>query len=262
MQTNQITIFLIAITALIFLLAALIVILLYSYRKRQIAFEQNLQELKLDYDKNLLETQIEIQEETFQNISREIHDNINLSLTLAKLNLNTLDYDNMEGLSASVKSSVKIIGSAISDLSNLSRSMNPELIRNLGLLKAIRNEVERMQTMAHLEVDLQVTGEPTFMECEKELVLFRIIQEGFNNIIKHAHATKVWLVLNYAQESLEILLRDNGIGFSEVATNNEKDYKGSGLTNIHTRASLFGGKVSINSVPLQGSQLLITVPYL
>ena len=261
MQASQITTFLIITTALIFLLATLIVALLYSYGKKQIVFEQNVNKLKLDFEKNLLKTQVEIQEQTFQNISREIHDNINLSLTLAKLNLNTLNWENKEVLANSIKSSIGIIGSAISDLSNLSRSMNPELIRSLGLIRAIRNEVERMQTLAHIEVELDVTGETTFMDCEKELVLFRIIQEGFNNIIKHAQASKIWLLLNYAEDYLEISIRDNGIGFETGQVAGEKNLMGSGLTNIYTRASLFGGKVAINSYPHQGSHLLITVPY-
>src|SRR5829696_1278855 len=131
MQTsiNQISLFIIISCAVIFLLACLIITILYLYQKRQLLFQHNLHSLKLDFEKNLLKTQIEIQENTCQNISREIHDNISLSLTLAKLNLNTLDWLNIEHTYESVKNSVHIIGSAISDLSNLSKSMNPDLIK-------------------------------------------------------------------------------------------------------------------------------------
>src|SRR6266513_24872 len=92
MQTNdQIRLFLIVTTLLILFLVALISTILFLYQKKRIAFIKNFEEVKIDYEKNLLKTQLEIQEHTFQNISQEIHDNISLSLTLAKLNLNTLD---------------------------------------------------------------------------------------------------------------------------------------------------------------------------
>ena len=90
---SQIIFFIIIPTILIFLLAGLIITILYFYQKRQIIYEKNLNALKLDFEKNILKTQVEIQEQTFQNISREIHDNISLSLTLAKLNLNTINWN-------------------------------------------------------------------------------------------------------------------------------------------------------------------------
>jgi two-component system NarL family sensor kinase len=262
MQTiSQITVFVIITTAIIFLLASLIVSLLYVYQKRQLLYQQNLNNLKLDFEKNLLKTQVEIQEQTFQHISRDIHDNINLSLTLAKLNLNTLDWFEIENVYTSVKSTINIIGATIEGLSNLSKGMNPELIRNLGLLKAVKNEVNKLIEMAHLDVTYEVSGEPIFMESEKELVIFRIIQEAFNNIIKHAGASKVWLYLNYNESCLEVLIKDDGVGFEKEEVFNEKDSQKAGLNNMQTRARLFGGTVMIESNQNKGTQILVKVPY-
>jgi two-component system NarL family sensor kinase len=262
MQTiSQITVFVIITTAIIFLLASLIVSLLYIYQKRQLLYQQNLISLKLNFEKNLLKTQVEIQEQTFQHISRDIHDNINLSLTLAKLNLNTLDWFEIENVYTSVKSTIEIIGTTIEGLSNLSKGMNPELIRNLGLLKAVKNEVTKLIEMAHLDVTYEVKGEPIFMESEKELVIFRIIQEAFNNIIKHACASKVWLYLNYNETCLEVLIKDDGVGFEKEEVFNEKDSQKAGLNNMQTRAKLFGGTVMIESKQNKGTQILVKVPY-
>src|SRR4030095_2533897 len=94
--TNDIAIFLFIVSLLIVALVVFIVIMLYTYRQKQFLFFQNLEQIKLDHEKNLLATQLEIQEQTFQNISREIHDNISLSLTLAKLQLNTLNLNDKE----------------------------------------------------------------------------------------------------------------------------------------------------------------------
>ena len=258
---SQIIFFIIIPTILIFLLAGLIITILYFYQKRQIIYEKNLNALKLDFEKNILKTQVEIQEQTFQNISREIHDNISLSLTLAKLNLNTINWNENQEIKKTIDNSVQIISSAITDLSDLSKSLNPDLIQNIGFIKAIKIEIEKLYEMAHLSVKYEINGEPIFMDSEKELILFRIIQESFNNIVKHSKATKVWLTLNYKFNYLQIIIRDNGIGFNtqEILGN----IKGSqaGLTNMQTRAKLFGGYINVDSCRQNGTQILVTVPF-
>jgi len=258
---DQVTFFIIITTGIIFLLATLIVVLLYIYQKRQIAYHNKVNEMKLDFEKNLLETQVEIQEQTLQDISREIHDNISLSLILAKLNLNTLDWMDVDGTYQVVKSSIGILGKSISDLNNLSKGMNTELIRSLGLMKAVKNEVERIEQMARLKVVYEIKGEPIFMDCEKELVVFRIIQEAFNNVIKHAKASKVWLQLDYNPTELDVLIKDDGVGFSEEYIKREDAAITAGLINMKTRAKLFGGKVLIDSKINSGTKILVTVPY-
>lgn len=263
MQVNidSFTFFIVISTVIIFLLACLIISLMYLHQKRQLLYQNNLNTLKLDFEKNLLKTQVEIQEETFEHISREIHDNISLSLTLAKLNLNTLDWFEPMEADKAVKSSIQLLGVTIEELSSLSKSMNTELIRNLGLLNAVKNEVERIQNLAHLQVSYEITGDSIFMDSEKELVIFRIIQEALNNILKHAGATKVWLQLDYCEKCLDIHIRDNGRGFNKEDGEHSKKTNSAGLINMQTRAKLFKGKVMIESSPDSGTQILVTVPY-
>lgn len=79
-------------------MAAFIFFILFLHRKRQIAYFQKINEIEVNYEKNLLKTKLEIQEQTFQHISGEIHDNISLSLTLAKLNLNTIEWHDKKGI--------------------------------------------------------------------------------------------------------------------------------------------------------------------
>lgn len=262
MQANQQIILLIFVTtAIIFLLATIIVALLYFYKKRQIVYQQSLDSLKLDFEKNLLETQIEIQEQTFQHISREIHDNINLSLTLAKLNLATLDWNDIKKTREFVNTSGNILSSTISDLNNLSKSINTELIKEQGLIKALTNEINRLKSMAHLNVSHEIKGEAIFMDSEKELVIFRIIQEAFNNIIKHSKATEIHLELDYAIEYLKVTIQDNGTGFNRNEISTNKREQQAGLKNMETRARLFGGSFALESQPNEGTKILVSIPY-
>jgi two-component system, NarL family, sensor kinase len=97
--TNDIIIFLIVVSALIISMVLFIILMLYQYRKKQAQFQIDLEQIKLDHEKTLMTAQLEIQEQTFQHISREIHDNISLNLTLAKLQLNTFDWNDKDGSS-------------------------------------------------------------------------------------------------------------------------------------------------------------------
>jgi two-component system, NarL family, sensor kinase len=260
-QNNQISLLIIFTAAIIFLLAVVIVTLLYFYQKRQVNYQKNLNSLKLDFEKNLLKTQIEIQEQTFQNISREIHDNINLSLTLAKLNLVTLDWNDIKKAQEAINASANTLSSTIIDLNNLSKSIDTDLIKEQGLIKTISNEVNKLKNMAHLQISYDVKGEPIFMDSQKELVIFRIIQEAFNNVIKHSKATRIWLELNYGSHFLDIIIRDNGIGFKQHEICLEKQETHAGLNNMKTRAKIFGGNFLLESQPQKGTQILISIPY-
>lgn len=257
----QVTLFIIVATAIVFLLAALIVALLFLYQRKQLAYSRHLNALKHDFEKNLLQTQIEVQEQTFQNISREIHDNINLSLTLAKLNLNTLDWTDLSKTREAVKSSVTILGSAINDLSNLSKSINTDLIKEMGLMKALKAETQRISQMSKLNIAFEVKGEPVFLESEKELVIFRIIQEALNNVIKHSGSSKAFLLLDYRRDCLKVILRDNGMGFNKEEVANRKERGNAGLKNMQTRTNIFGGKFLIESQIAKGTSIHVTIPY-
>ena len=98
------------------------------------------------------------------------------------------------------------------------------------------------------------------MDSEKELVIFRIIQESFNNILKHAQAKKICLILSYHTSFLQIKVIDNGTGFLVTDCNVNGNTR-SGLSNMQTRARLFGGHVELESTLGRGTTILVTVPY-
>ena len=93
---NDIIVFSVVVTLIIMFLGIYIIGMLYLYKKRQAKISEKLNELQLEKEKAILNAQLEMQEQTFNQISKEIHDNISLSLTLAKLNLNTLDFSDEE----------------------------------------------------------------------------------------------------------------------------------------------------------------------
>jgi len=195
-----------------------------------------------------------------QHISREIHDNISLSLTLAKLNLNTFDWDCPGKAKSQINCSLEQVSKAITDLSYLSKGLNSELIANQGLIEVLKNEIDRLKELDLFALNYTITGTAVFMDSQKELVIFRIIQEAFNNIIKHAKASIVKLSLHYDVEELKILITDNGKGFHNeaIAENNKST---AGLSNMNKRAKVLNGKTIIQSRPQGGTSVYITIPY-
>lgn len=266
MQTgqNDIVIFLLVTTGIILLLAVLIITLLYLYKKKQTAHQEKLELLQLDHERNMLATRLEIQEDTFSHISREIHDNINLSLTLAKLHLNTINLQEKEPAAEKVAASVELLSHSIDDLSRLSRSLNADIIQSQGLLTALDNEIARIRATGLFRLDYSIEGTPVYMDTQKELVIFRIIQEAFNNILKHARASVVALGLYYKPEELLIRVKDNGEGFIHNNLNGDNDpgKRGkAGLKNMAGRTRAISGNMSVLSAPGQGTELSFTIPY-
>ena len=260
-QNHHIIVFIISTIALILLLLGFIITILYFYQSKQLAYQRELQEINYNYDKSLLHTQLEIQEQTLQDVSREIHDNISLGLTLSKLHLNTLNRQGNAEFDGKIDISVSLITEAIEHLRNISKSLNADIIRNNGLIKAVENEIDILHSAGVFKVQFDIEGTPCFTDTRHELVLFRVIQESFNNVIKHARADQVWLRMRYDPGLIHLRIADNGIGFIAATAENESAQPNSaGIRNIRQRIQLLNGQFRIQSTPGKGTVLCIQVP--
>ena len=255
-STQGIIILIAGITILLLLFISFIITIVYKYQQKQNSHYKDIESLKVSYENNLLQSQLEIQEQTFQNISREIHDNIGQKLTLAKLYLNTLDFEENDKKSLQVNNSVNIIGEAINDLSDLSHSMSSEIILNNGLIKALEFEAVQLTKSGMYKICFSATGNPVFMDTNTELMLFRVVQEVLNNIVKHADASEIDINLHYTDALLIIEIEDNGKGFYTGKT-----WAGTGLQNIKKRTNILKGNFNINSTIDVGTQIKIEIPF-
>jgi two-component system, NarL family, sensor histidine kinase DegS len=137
--------------------------------------------------------------------------------------------------------------------------MNSEVIKHMGLINALQKEIKRIEAFTRLKIDYTITGEPMFMACEKELFIFRMIQEAFNNVLKHAKATIASLSLNYSSSKLNVVIKDDGSGFDKEAVSSKKD-NNAGLKNMEARAKLFNGEMALQTCPGKGTEVYITIP--
>lgn len=253
----NIVIFLAVVSAIILLMLTFIFFMTITYRKRQNILQHSIERIKLDNEKVLLNSQLEIQEQTFQHISREIHDNISLSLTLAKLNLHTFDWENRKRSADKIAASIDLLTSSIAQLSDISKSLDADIITHHGLLEALEKEVNRIRKTGLFELKFVISGSPVYMESQRELIIFRIIQEAFNNIIKHASASAVGLELFYYEQKLVVNISDNGKGFDQTNRENKNQ---AGLRNMETRTKILSGEMNICSRPGTGTSLTFNIP--
>ncbi|TFF40206.1 sensor histidine kinase [Mucilaginibacter psychrotolerans] len=255
-QTDQEVInIVIAGTGMLLLLAVFIIGFLFLYQRRHNKYHMEQEQLKAAFSQELLKTQIEMQEQTLNYVSREIHDNITQVLSFVKLNLaftaNLTDADRTH----KIDESRKLVAQAIGDLRDLSKSLSFEHIAQLGLVKTIAIEADRINKSSIMEAVMDVEGQPFSLGDERELVFFRIFQETLNNALKHAGASQFKISMRYDDNAFNLTIADNGAGFDYDALT----VGGSGLRNMQNRASLVGAVAKISSSPGKGCYVSIDV---
>ncbi|HYE55556.1 MAG TPA: ATP-binding protein [Chitinophagaceae bacterium] len=235
--------------------------LLYiSYKRRRFKYNREREELQITFQQELLRTKLEIQEQTFANISQEIHDNIGQILSLAKLNLNTANIRRPEEAEEKILRSKDLVSKAITDLRNLSKSLNTGLIMKMGLAQAIQQELLLVSKIAQFDFNLNISNTQFRIDNHKELILFRIFQEILNNIITHARAKKVEVTLEFDPSMLTMVVADDGAGFDACAIEFDETRGGLGIRNMHNRATLIGADFRLSSELGHGTTVYIKLP--
>jgi two-component system, NarL family, sensor kinase len=237
------------------LLAIVFVAFLFLYRERHNRHLTQLKEMESQFQQELLQTQMEIQEQTFKIISQEIHDNIGQMLSLAKMNLSKFEIDRLHSDDA-VLSAKDLVSKSVASLRDLSKTLNTDTISTLGLIRSIEVELELVEKTTGIKISIAVTGEPWRLLPQHELILFRIVQESLHNSIKHAAPTRLSVFGKFEPQQFSLAVTDNGTGFSPLDPRTE----GSGLRNMQSRSKLIGAAWRIDSTPNGGTTMQITVP--
>ncbi len=253
--------FVIASTLLLLLITSFVIVFVVIHQRQYRKYLLEKEEIKNAYQQEILKAQLEMKENTLHTISQEIHDNIGQVLSLVKLNLNTVVLEDCSPAIGKITASKELVGKAIQDLRNLSKSLNTEHISSGQFSRAFQTELDIIQKTGFLETSLQVRGTERPLDPQKQLIIFRIAQEVIHNIIKHARARSLSVVLTYTPEKVMLSISDDGGGFSLSALNDpgRKD-KGTGIANMYHRARLIGAVLSIDSQPGKGTLTQLTLP--
>jgi signal transduction histidine kinase len=236
-----------------------VVIILFIYQKRQHAHEKEMVELKEKHEKELLRSQVEIQEKTLQAIGQELHDNIAAQLQLLMFPVSALT-----GAEFGNYSPPQFLKTIIDDVRHLAHSLHSDRIANIGIRMAIEFEVKALRKTNEVGIDFEVNDieSKKSLNPEKTVSLFRMFQESLNNALKHSKATHIKISLLFStDDTLTLIIKDNGIGFNVA----EKQHKpsasgGVGLMSMPNRAESIGAAFLINSGEGKGTTVTIVVP--
>ena len=242
-------------TIVLLILASFGIIFTLIYKKKQQANKREKHFMQSQFNQAILQTQIEIQEHTLKNISQEIHDNIGQVLSLAKLNLNTLPTNIDAATQTKVEDSKHLISKALRDLRDLSRSLHGHKIAELGLQESITAELKIIKNTGQFNTSLHIDGSQYRLGPQKEMVLFRMVQEALHNAIKHSKAKNIEVHLQYGLTAFRLSVNDNGTGFNPATLNPAET--GIGVKNMQNRAALIGAIFSLNSNAENGTQISI-----
>jgi PAS domain S-box-containing protein len=207
---------------------------------------------------------IEAQEAERLRVARELHDGVNQLLASAKMRLHKVE-DGVVPLNPAAREILarcsRLLVQALEENRRIAHNLRPSDLDEFGLAAASRNFCKEFQSRTKLEVKYSIARIDQRLAPALELNLFRIMQEAFNNIERHAHASKVRLRIAFHGDSIVLKIQDDGRGFDPQRGKAGKGkWRGIGLTNMRERAEFLGGTCSVESAPKQGAIITVRVP--
>jgi len=212
---------------------------------------------EVEFQKELLAQNIEIQLQTMQQIGREIHDNIGQKLTLASLYSQQLILAKNKGnLQEKVLHITEIINESLSELRELSKSLTDDSIQEQTIALLIEKECSKINALKKCIVKFEYLTSEYTIEYDIKIVILRIIQEFLQNSIKHSQCEKIFIKLRNQDAFIDLSMEDDGIGFNYNTIKN----KGIGIKNIKKRTELVKGTFHLNSGINLGTKITIQIP--
>lgn len=245
-------------------LLLLIGFLFYRYLRHKHQLLKNTEELhrqriqEMEKERQLVAVQsvLKGQEEERSRLAKDLHDGVGGLLSGVKFSLSTMKGNVYlsEDHARAVNKIIVQLDQSINELRRVSHNMMPEALIKYGLKEALENYCENLNLGGELNVRLQAYGLESRLEQSTEIVLYRIVQELLNNVIKHAEAKNVLIQLVREEDRFSLTVEDDGKGF---IMNDASMKRGAGLANIKARVDYLGGTVDFNAVPGEGTSVNI-----
>jgi signal transduction histidine kinase len=199
---------------------------------------------------------LEGQEKERGRISREIHDGLGQMLTAVKLVLNSIK--GQDELKIELK---KMVDDTISEARRISFNLMPSVLVNFGWIPSVKILCENTEKYGGAKVNLSIEEDESLnnISFDKAANLYRLVQEAFNNILKHANAKNIFVQIGNNAQLINVLIEDDGEGF-EMNNTDGRINTGKGLSSMYQRAELNGGKCTIESKPGKGTKINIIIP--
>jgi signal transduction histidine kinase len=248
-------------TLLILFFGSIIIRYIFLYQRRRFRHQQEILEMRETYNHTLMESKLQIQEDTLKHIAEELHANASHQASLINIHLSEMLEKGSPEMKESIYEIKLIAKQLMGDLKALSVGLNSNYIMKIGFTKALENELNRMAKTKKIITHFNKTGNEYRLRTDHDTILFRMCQEILNNVMKYSEAESVTVSLSYLPNLFQLEISDDGIGFNiEDALNNSGEKQSTGLMNMQNRAKLIDAKLEMNSEKDKGTRFIISIP--
>lgn len=203
---------------------------------------------------------MQTEEQERQRIATDLHDGVGQLLSVARMTVANLQstYAGKEPqIKTALQNAVNLMDESLKEVRSISHNMMPNALIKAGLVKAVREFVQKISSTGQLKAELEIIGLDNRLAAETESILFRVMQELVNNIIKHSQASAVSIQLTRDEKEILLMIEDNGVGFD---ISGQSAFEGIGLKNIKNRIAYLNGTVDFDSRAGRGTIVTIEVP--
>jgi signal transduction histidine kinase len=195
-----------------------------------------------------------------RSLARELHDDTIQNLIALNQRIQMAAMGSVEEQEAAVEELGPMVQDAISKLRRTVRGLRPIYLEDLGLVTALEMLARETEQVSGQTVQFEMRGSERRLEGETEMMIYRMVQESLNNVVRHANAAQVWLELDFKPGGLQVKVRDDGRGFRVPANRSEFPSSGHfGLLGMHERAELINAHLEISSSPGSGTVITIEI---
>lgn len=243
----------IIITSIILIILCLgIVFAIVNYKVKQRIFLQEKKTMQEDFENQLMKSQIEVQEMTFDELGKELHDNVGQLLSSTKMLLGVTQRS-LTDIPETLNLAEETLGKAINELRALTKSLDKEWLERFDLITNLETEINRINVAKTVCISFTHCGKLP-IDTQKQIILFRIIQEALQNAIKHADAANISINITLSSNTISLRIYDDGKGFEMQSTDT-----GLGIRNMQHRTALLGGTINWD-LSATGSRVNIQLP--
>ena len=262
MGQTEIVIFTVLITIILLSFIAGIIAFTLQYRKKKLGYESEKKAMEQKYKADLLHARLQMHEITMKTIGEEIHDNVGQKLTLASLYAQQMGHANkFPEIKTELETISNILNESLNDLRKLSKDLTYPNHSQEDLINLIEQQCQKINGLDICNVSFSTNIKAYMIPSSVAHVLLRLVQEFFQNSLKHSNCKNLFIIINNCEDELELSLTDDGNGFDILHTENNIAHNGIGLKNIKARAALLGASAEIKSETGKGTSMIVKISH-
>lgn len=241
------------------LLVIIVVVFVIAHQKRTHLLQAQLRQQELNYQTAMLQSVVASQESERERIAQDLHDEIGASLSAARLFVNQVGYEVVTPhLQEMSQQASQILGETLQNVRHIVQNLSPAVLERFGFCRAVTILGRRLEGSG-LRVELHINEAVETLELTAQLALYRIVQEIFANVAKHAKAQCLVLQLQPHADTFHLRITDDGCGFTQGLAKSARSI-GMGLAGIQARSKLLNGHLEIASDLGSGTRITLVLP--